>query len=39
MEKSKIAEYVSLMIIELAMNAENSNLKREARPYLKASST
>jgi hypothetical protein len=30
MEKSKIAEYVSLMIIELAMNAENSNLKREA---------
>jgi hypothetical protein len=35
MEKSKIAEYVSLMIIELAMNAENSNLKREARDYFK----
>jgi hypothetical protein len=31
MEKSKIAEYVSLMIMELAMNAENSNLKREAK--------
>ena len=35
MEKSKIAEYVSLMIIELAMNAENSNLKREAKTIFK----
>jgi hypothetical protein len=35
MEKSKIAEYVSLMIIELAMNAENSNLKREAKLIFK----
>ncbi|HCM28005.1 MAG: hypothetical protein A2Z99_17630 [Treponema sp. GWB1_62_6] len=30
MEKSRIAEYVALMIIELAVNAENSNLRREA---------
>ncbi len=35
MEKSKIAEYVSLMIMELAMNAENSNLKREAKDIFK----
>ncbi len=35
MEKSKIAEYVSLMIMELAMNAENSNLKREAKSMFK----
>jgi hypothetical protein len=35
MEKSKIAEYVSLMIMELAMNAENSNLKREAKSIFK----
>jgi hypothetical protein len=35
MEKSKIAEYVSLMIMELAMNAENSNLKREAKAIFK----
>ena len=35
MEKSKIAEYVSLMIMELAMNAENSNLKREAKEVFK----
>jgi len=35
MEKSKIAEYVSLMIMELAMNAENSNLKREAKSLFK----
>jgi hypothetical protein len=34
-EKSKIAEYVSLMIMELAMNAENSNLKREAKAMFK----
>lgn len=35
MDKSKIAEYVSLMVIELAMNAENSNLKREAKSIFK----
>jgi len=35
MEKSKIAEYISLMVIELAMNAENSNLKREAKAIFK----
>jgi hypothetical protein len=35
MEKSKIAEYVSLMVVELAMNAENSNLKREAKSMFK----
>jgi hypothetical protein len=35
MEKSKIAEYVSLMVMELAMNAENSNLKREAKSIFK----
>jgi hypothetical protein len=35
MEKSKIAEYVSLMVMELAMNAENSNLKREAKAIFK----
>lgn len=37
MEKSKIAEYVSLMIMELAANAENSNLKREAKVVFKGS--
>lgn len=35
MEKSKIAEYASLMIMELTMNAENSNLKREAKSIFK----
>ena len=30
MEKARIAEYVALMIIELAVHAENTNLKREA---------
>ena len=35
MEKAKIAEYVSLMIMELAANAENSNLKREAKAIFK----
>ncbi|MBN1243945.1 MAG: hypothetical protein JXA15_14680 [Spirochaetales bacterium] len=35
MEKSRIAEYVSLMIMELAMNSENSNLKREAKSLFK----
>lgn len=31
MEKSRIAEYVALMIIELAVNAENANLRRGAK--------
>jgi hypothetical protein len=31
MEKAKIAEYLALNIMELATNAENSNLKREAK--------
>jgi hypothetical protein len=35
MEKSKIAEYAALMVNELAMNAENSNLKREAKAIFK----
>jgi hypothetical protein len=30
-EKTKIAEYIAFMIMELAMNAENSNLKKAAR--------
>ncbi len=30
MEKSRIAEYVALMVIELAVNAENATLRREA---------
>lgn len=30
MEKAKVAEYVALMVIELAVNAENTNLRREA---------
>ena len=35
MEKAKIAEYVSLMILELTSNSENSNLKREAKEVFK----
>ncbi len=34
-DKSKIAEYVSLMTMELATNSENSNLKREAKAIFK----
>ncbi len=30
MDKSRIAEYVALMIIELAVNSENANLRRAA---------
>lgn len=30
MEKSRIAEYVALMVMELAVNMENANLQREA---------
>jgi len=35
MEKAKIAEYIALNIMELATNAENSNLKREAKAIFK----
>jgi hypothetical protein len=33
MEKSRIAEYIALNVIDLASNAENSNLKREAKAF------
>jgi hypothetical protein len=35
MEKAKIAEYVALNVMELAANAENNNLKREAKVVFK----
>lgn len=35
MDKAKIAEYVSLMVMELAINAENTNLKRAANAMYK----
>ncbi len=35
MEKAKIAEYVALNVMELAANAENNNLKREAKAIFK----
>jgi hypothetical protein len=35
MEKAKIAEYVALNVMELAANAENNNLKREAKALFK----
>ncbi|MBP3709487.1 MAG: hypothetical protein J6I73_03660 [Treponema sp.] len=31
MEKSKVAEYISVMVMELALNSENSNVRKEAR--------
>ncbi len=31
MDKSKVAEYISVMVMELAANSENSNMKKEAR--------
>ena len=31
MERSKIAEYTSLMIMELALNSENANMRKEAK--------
>lgn len=31
MEKSKVAEYTSVMVMELALNSENTNIKKEAR--------
>jgi hypothetical protein len=35
MEKTKIAEYVALMLIELAVNVENLNILREAKSLYK----
>ncbi|MBR1912343.1 MAG: hypothetical protein IJ828_08320 [Treponema sp.] len=35
MEKSKIPEYISVMIMELALSNENTNLKKEARNLYK----
>ena len=35
MEKSKVAEYISLMVMELALNCENSNMRQEARKLYK----
>lgn len=35
MEKAKIAEYTALNVMELASNAENTNLKREAKTVFK----
>jgi len=31
MEKSKVAEYISVMVMELALNCENTNMRKEAR--------
>ena len=31
MEKSKVAEYISVMIMELALNSESLNIRKEAR--------
>lgn len=31
MEKSRVAEYISILLMELALNAENQNLKKEAK--------
>ena len=31
MDKSKVAEYISVMVMELALNSENSNMRKEAR--------
>ncbi len=31
MDKSKIPEYISLMIMELALNCENTNMRKEAK--------
>ena len=35
MEKSKVAEYISLMVMELAMNCENSNMRQQAKRMYK----
>jgi hypothetical protein len=31
MEKSKVAEYISVMVMELALNCENTNMRKEAK--------
>jgi hypothetical protein len=31
MEKSKVAEYISILVMELALNNENANMRKEAR--------
>lgn len=31
MEKSRVAEYISVMVMELALNNENTNIRKEAR--------
>ena len=31
MTKSKVAEYISVMVMELALNNENTNIRKEAR--------
>ena len=31
MEKSKVAEYISVLVMELALNNENTNIRKEAR--------
>ncbi len=31
MDKSKVAEYISVMVMELALNCENTNMRKEAK--------
>ena len=31
MEKSKVAEYISVMVMELALNSENNNIRKETK--------
>lgn len=31
MEKSKVAEYISILVMELALNSENNNLRKQAK--------
>ncbi len=35
MDKSKVAEYISVMVMELALNSENSNIRKEAKVLYK----
>lgn len=37
MDKAKIAEYISLMLMELVVNAENTNLRKEVKNMYKGS--
>ncbi len=37
MDKAKIAEYISLMLMELVINAENNNLRKEVKNMYKGS--